>query len=301
VSADVTAVIPTRDRLALLEQTLATVLPQAAAVVVVDDGSGDGTAERVAALGVEVVRNDGPAWGSARARNRGIARARTELVAFVDSDDLLLPGALGALATAVGNAPFAYGCALAARREPAGWVAEGLIAARRGRTGDLLARNPVPSSGVVARRDALERVGGFDERLTYSEDHDLWLRLARLGAPVHVPRLVAIHRRHPGNRHEQARALADEAVITTREGATPERLGTLLLQHVLDAVDGRRPDELVRAVAALWAPGPSRAAILAAALRHQRYRRAAGAAGRRVLAERADVRAWLERQAAQAE
>lgn len=299
--ADVTVVIPTRDRLALLEQTLATVTTQAAAIVVVDDGSCDGTAERVVSLGIEVVRNDGPAWGSARARNEGIARARTELIAFVDSDDLLLPGALDALATAIGSAPFAYGCALAARRDPGGWVVEGLIAPPRGGVGDLLGYNPVPSSGVVARREALQRVNGFDARLTYSEDHDLWLRLAQLGAPAHVPDLVAIHRRHSGNRHDQARALSDEAMITAREGATAERLGTLLLEHAIRAVHARQPSELARAFGALWVPGPSRAAILAAALRHYRRRRAASAAGQRALAERPDVRTWLERQAAQSE
>jgi glycosyltransferase involved in cell wall biosynthesis len=294
---DVTVVIPTRDRLALLEVTLSTVIEQAAAVIVVDDGSSDGTAERLRRLPVTVVRNDGPAWGSARARNAGIARAETDHVAFVDSDDLLLPRALARLAGAIEAAPFAYGCGLAAAQTPDGWVSEGLIAPLRG--GDLRTRNPVPSSGVVANRAALDEVGGFDERLTYSEDHDLWLRLARLAAPAHVPELVVVHRRHPGNRHDQVRALRDEAEITRRAGATPERLGALLCEHAIQAVRARRPDELARAVRALWLPGPDRARILAAAARHQRVRRAAGAAGRRVLAERVDVREWLDAQPTQ--
>jgi hypothetical protein len=308
VSSETTVVIPTRDRVALLEQTLRTVLAQEPRpeVVVVDDGSGDGTAARLASLPVTVVRNDGAAWGASRARNEGIKRAETPFVAFVDSDDLLLPGALGSLAAALredGAAPFAYGCALAAAHTPAGWASEGVIAPERGTGGSLgalYARNAVPSSGALVRRSALDGLGGYDERLTFSEDHDLWLRLARTGAPVHVPELVVVHRRHGGNRHDQALALADEAAITRHADADPrlaparpERLGMLLCEHALEAVKAGDPAELARAARRLWLPGPGRGRILRAAARHFLRRRRAGALGRRVWEERADVREWL--------
>jgi len=303
VSADVSIVIPTRDRLALLEQTLETVLDQGS-VVVVDDASSDGTAERLRDLPVTVVRNDGPAWGPARGRNAGIAAAQTELVAFVDSDDLLLPGAIRKLAATLEarpGAPFAYGCALSAASTEHGWVPDALIAPLRGRADELFTRNPVPSSGALVRRDALRRVGGFDEHLDHTEDHDLWLRLARLGPPAHCPELVAVHRRHGGNRRDPSMAIADDVAITGHADAVPalrparpERLGALLCEYAIEATRAGRPADLARAVATLWSPESERGRILLAAGRHWRLRRAAAAAGRRVFAEQTPLRAWLE-------
>jgi len=303
VSADVSIVIPTRDRLALLEQTLETVLGQGT-VVVVDDASSDGTAELLRDLPVTAVRNDGQAWGPARARNAGIAATETELVAFVDSDDLLLPGAIQKLVAALEahpGAPFAYGCALSAARTERGWVPDGLIAPRRGRAGELYARNPVPSSGALVRRDALREIRGFDERLFHTEDHDLWLRLARLGPPAHTPELVAVHRRHGGNRRDLSLALGDDVTITGHadvvpalQAARPERLGALLCEHAIEATRAGRPAALVRAFAKLWASQPHRGRILVAAARHWRLRRAAASAGRRAFGEQPALRTWLE-------
>src|SRR5262245_33388702 len=93
----VSVVIPSHNRRRLLERTLRSVLAQAAGdleVVVVDDGSTDGTRD-AAGLDPRVVilRNDIPA-GVGSARNQGIAAARGEWIAFCDDDDLWSPDKL---------------------------------------------------------------------------------------------------------------------------------------------------------------------------------------------------------------
>jgi glycosyltransferase involved in cell wall biosynthesis len=98
---DVTVVIPTHNRKELLDRTLRSVLAQEdvdLSVVVVDDGSADGTEAFVQALAdprVSVVRHP-EARGVSAARNTGIARATTTWLAFVDDDDLWAPTKLRA-------------------------------------------------------------------------------------------------------------------------------------------------------------------------------------------------------------
>ena len=97
--AEVTVIIPTHNRRALLARTLHSVLAQRDVdleVVVVDDGSSDGTATAVAGLAddrVSVVRHPQPRGVSA-ARNTGIEKASSPWLAFVDDDDLWAPGKL---------------------------------------------------------------------------------------------------------------------------------------------------------------------------------------------------------------
>lgn len=305
----VTVVIPTRDRLLLLRETLRSVARQDldARIVVVDDGSTDGTAEALVCHDVSVVRNAAGGWGSGRARNAGLERVTTPFVAFLDSDDLLLPQALSTLLAALEadpEAPFAFGQALAAAHGSNGWSPQGLIAPlaleQQQIAAAMFARNFVPSSGAVVRTDAAKAVCGYDPALVYSEDQDFWLRLTRLGEPVFVERLVAIHRRHGGNRHISARAKHDDDTISARAAGDPRlasheaaRLGAQLCEESLDALRSRRPAELVKAMRRLLIGRKDRRAILAAAVRHFRRRRAAAAAGVRVWSGDAALRDWL--------
>jgi glycosyltransferase involved in cell wall biosynthesis len=306
----VTVVVPTRDRAALLRQTLWSVRSQRPEprVVVVDDGSADETPEVVAAAGATLVRNPAGGWGAGGSRNEGLRYVETELVCFVDSDDLLVPGALGRLTEALEahpDAPFAAGAALVGLDSGGTWAPYGFIAPsraelERGRAG-LYVRNWVPSSGVLARVDALRAVGGYDERLTYSEDHELWLRLATLGDPVHVHEITSVYRRHPENRHHAASASRDDSAITALADDDPalaavraEREGTRLAEAAVEAVRSGSPSAVASVVEG-WLRGPERDRTARAAARHVRRRRAAAAAGRRAWAERPDLVEWLER------
>jgi hypothetical protein len=101
---DVRVVIPARDEAAVVAACVAGVKAQATEVVVVDDGSSDGTGSVAVAAGATVIRLDGdpPAgWlGKPRACMAGAEGARTEWLAFVDADVVLAPGALATMAAA---------------------------------------------------------------------------------------------------------------------------------------------------------------------------------------------------------
>ena len=107
---DVSVVIPTRDRPEMLALTLRSVLGQERVdveVLVVDDGTGPGTAallERIGDERLHLLRNTGPP-GVSGARNSGIAAAKGNWIAFLDDDDLWAPGKLAtqlAAAAAIG-------------------------------------------------------------------------------------------------------------------------------------------------------------------------------------------------------
>ena len=190
--ADVTIVVPVRDRVAELERCLDAIERHSGwvSVVVVDDGSHDveghrGVAER---HGAALVRSAGSA-GPAAARNAGLARVRTELVAFVDSDIEVTSGWLDPL--------LAHLCddqvVLVAPRIVAPGGAASVVARYEQASSPLdmgTARAVVaprsriayvPSATLVARVDAMRTVDGFDPTLDVGEDVDLVWRLDERG------------------------------------------------------------------------------------------------------------------------
>jgi GT2 family glycosyltransferase len=211
-------------------------------LIVVDDCSRDGTpdiAEGMDDPRIRVVRQ--PAnRGPAAARNRGISVARAAIVCPLDSDDLWLPEYLETMGrTLESNPATAVACTDA-------WVLDDGTGRIRKTSAtatqyppqplpedpqtflaELLQRNFVYNS-VAARREALLKVGGYDERLWVGEDWELWLRLAAAGFRfVSVPRLLAVYRRRAGSLMSSSeRALAGRRevyrVVAEDWNATPE-------------------------------------------------------------------------------
>jgi glycosyltransferase involved in cell wall biosynthesis len=181
----VSVVIPTRDRLSLLTRALESVHDQTYSnleVIVVDDGSIDGTPDILARDDrVRLIRLDASVGGAA-ARNRGIAAARGDLIAFLDSDDQWLPEKLSAQVAVFEHNPrvgavycrhFDHDDETGVRSQSKGRIYTGDIMP------ELLSGNcPRTVSLFVVRKSALERAGGFDEGLRGFQDTDLWLRLA---------------------------------------------------------------------------------------------------------------------------
>lgn len=189
---DVTVVIPTHDRAALVARAVHGALAQARVaveVIVVDDGSEDATPSALAAIDdprLTVVRHD-VALGVAAARNAGIARAAAPWIAFLDDDDLWAPSKLAGQIDAMQRDPFArWACTGATIVTPALAPVRAERAPGPGPVADHLLRyNHVPggASSVLAETALVRNLGGFDPQLSSMADWDLWVRLA-LASPI---------------------------------------------------------------------------------------------------------------------
>jgi glycosyltransferase involved in cell wall biosynthesis len=218
----VSVVIPSRDALRWLPRAIASVGGgPGVEIIVVDDGSTDGTEAFLAALmrqapGLRAIT--GPGRGAAAARNAGIAAARAPLIAFLDADDRWRLDKLAqqaALHTARPDLGFSFTDYL--HRKPDGRLSGSCFefwprfAARHvaqpggfelgsDALAQLYAENVVGTSTVMARADLLRALGGFDEGLAQAEDWDLWLRLAARAPVGCLPQPLVEYLQHrPGN------------------------------------------------------------------------------------------------------
>ncbi len=205
-------VIPAHNAAAFLPETLASVSAQSFGdweIVAVDDGSRDGTWAILDKAGprVRAVRNE-TARGPAAARNRALAQARGELVAFLDADDLLLPSYLERQIALLDEAR--------ARGRRIGLVACDARLLDDGHYADytykdmtpdadlpitldrVLRRNPIYISALVPAAVGRE-VGWFDEELFGTEDFGLWLKILERGyEAIRNPEALAVYRRTTG-------------------------------------------------------------------------------------------------------
>jgi len=166
----------------MVREAVASVLAQRDAhfeLIVVDDGSTDGTSDKLANLnGVTVERTEHR--GPAAARNRGVGMARAPLIAFLDSDDVWAPDKLHRQLAFMREYP---DCAISQTTEI--WIRD----ARRvnpglrhlKRAGDIFVDSIrtclISPSAVILKTDLFRALGGFDEDLAAAEDYDLWLRI----------------------------------------------------------------------------------------------------------------------------
>lgn len=174
-------------------------------LIVVDDGSTDATPELLARRGsrLRVIRQANA--GMSAARNAGIAAARGDFVAFIDSDDWWRPEKLAQQVALLDAHPEIGFCSHATElQSPDGEVngvwpcpesTENLVSQILG------GRSAVAggASSVMVRKQLLERTGGFDARLRGAEDTDLWVRLAAAGNYACLPDRQVVVTRNPGS------------------------------------------------------------------------------------------------------
>jgi len=240
-----TIIIPTRDRVDTLGRAVGGVLAQEERdweLVIVDDGSTDGTATYLATLTdprIIVLVLDGR--GVSAARNAGLQRATGRYVAFLDSDDEVLPGWLSALGELLQRGVSVASCAATVID-----AADGSIEVRK--------PNPMPAptlflAGAFAvERPLLLAVGGYDEALNQAENTELGFRLIAecvyQGAQVMAvdEPLLVVHR---DTRRASARPKYDAVLhlLNRHETTLRENVRVYSLFAAVAAVDAARDGE----------------------------------------------------------
>ena len=179
----ISVVIPLFNKKDCIQKTMDSVLAQSFKdfeVIVVDDGSTDGSAEIVSLIPDNRIRvitkvNGGPS----SARNRGIEEAKGDLIAFIDADDVWALDHLMALTRLISDFPEAviYGMNYGLIQDKE--VIHSNTNSYRGYLSREWDRFPFFfwTSSTCCRKSVLDKVGGFDERMMYGEDCDLWFRL----------------------------------------------------------------------------------------------------------------------------
>jgi glycosyltransferase involved in cell wall biosynthesis len=221
----VSVVLPTRDRRDFLPRAIDSVQKQSYRnweLLIVDDGSVDGTAEFLAGLAGERLRcfrHHGA--GACAARNVALAQARGALIAYLDDDNMMHPGWLKAVVWGFEQRPEAnvlYGA----------YVVDDAGRIFRKKSGDLprlfflpydhhqVARRSIADIGAIAHRAGLPEAR-FDESLREMGDWDLFLRLTRTAPPLALPAIACFYTTDAPNRLSHGPTFAaDLATVRAR-------------------------------------------------------------------------------------
>jgi glycosyltransferase involved in cell wall biosynthesis len=181
----VSVIIPTFNRWPLLREAVASVLAQSYRdfeLIIVDDGSTDETAAEFTRTTLPLRYFIQAHRGVSAARNFGVRLARGRYLAFLDSDDLWLPGKLEAQARFFEEHDDVQIC-----QTEEIWMRRGIRVnpkhVHRKPSGDIFLRSLelclVSPSAVMLTRELFDKMGGFDEAFPVCEDYDLWLRIAQ--------------------------------------------------------------------------------------------------------------------------
>jgi glycosyltransferase involved in cell wall biosynthesis len=206
---DISIVVPTYNRREMVKRTVESLFAQnfpqvQYEIVVVVDGSRDGTADALRAMTApcRFTILEQANGGLAAARNAGARAARGDLLLFLDDDMLCVPELVAAHAAAHGNASrtVGFGCIFLSPESPPGLAAECF----NRELGSYYLRHRAPSSNEgeglehifgnsSLPRKLLAEAGGFDASFRMREDLELWVRLAAMGAQAKYVQLAVAY------------------------------------------------------------------------------------------------------------
>lgn len=209
----ISVIISTFNRKDLVLEAITSVLaqePKNYEIIVVDDGSTDGTADFLTSLKlpIEIISQENS--GVANARNRGIKEARGQYLAFLDSDDLWLPGILKTQLEYLSshpNAPLVY---VDQHIEIKGKRIKATRFTMKNFTHEEMSKFDLPTfarsypihiSSVMARSNLFREVGYFNENLKMHEDTDMWNRISEKYNIGYIKAPLVIFRREIDNKH----------------------------------------------------------------------------------------------------
>ncbi len=211
----VSVIVPTFNRANYIAECLDSLLAQtmpALEIIVIDDGSEDGTAGVLQAYGrrIRYIRKEN--GGKPTAVNLGLSLAQGELIWIFDDDDVALPNAIADRVSALQSRPdagFVYSPHYYGSDRADGRILKGRFYAIPEHSEDCffleLMKGCFFSLGsALVRTDAYRTVGGFDTELLSSEDYDMLLRLLRVFPSVYCPEPSFIVRQHTGVRGAKA-------------------------------------------------------------------------------------------------
>jgi len=220
----VSIITPSYNQAKYLEDTIRSVLDQDypnLEYIVVDGASTDGS------VGIIRKYEDKLAWwvsekdrGQAEAINKGLARTKGEIVAWLNSDDICLPGAISSAVKVFEEHPdvvLVYGNMLAVDENG---ETINILRYHQLNLEDLLCFQIIGQPAVFFRREALENAGELDLTYHFLLDHHLWLRLALQGRILHVDETWAAARYHAEAKNRAAFRILDWAHQTQPELAS---------------------------------------------------------------------------------
>ncbi len=199
--------------------------------VFVDGGSTDGTLEKLRSIPRDITLIENCREGISAAMNAGITAARGKIIAHLHSDDFYLhPNVL----RDVGRGFESSGCRWLFGRTALvinGRLIPENYAAPRYSRAQLLNGNFIPHPATFVERSLLQTSGGFNTRLRYAMDYDLWLRLAAIAEPLQLDTALTAFREHAGSLSTRNRMAAIKEDLEVRLSDTGPRPLQRLMHH----------------------------------------------------------------------
>jgi glycosyltransferase involved in cell wall biosynthesis len=210
----VTIVTPSLNQAQFLEDTMLSVMGQdypAVEFIVVDGGSTDGSIKIIRRHQARLAYwTSEPDSGQSSAINKGFARAKGRIFAWLNSDDLLSPSAVSIAAHFLNSEPdvgLVYGDRV--EIDAKGNVI-GVLRCPPHDPGIFRKDVTLPQETAFFRREVYEAVGGLDEDLHFAMDLDLWCKMAKVTRMRHIPAFLACFRRHGWSKSVTYDATVDE-------------------------------------------------------------------------------------------
>lgn len=232
----VSVIIPAYNCRAFIAETIKSVVSQTYdqwEVIIVDDGSTDDLSKFIDGViendsRIRYIRQDNK--GVSAARNHGFSKAKGDYVAFLDADDVWLPDNLKMKVQVLEDEGTGLvhsdGAVIDENSSPLGITLEGM-------EGDVLTpmllwegtQIPGPSS-VMVRREVLETVGLFDEKLSTAADKDLFIRIAARYKVTRIAQVTWQYRVHNHNMHKNISVMESDMIAVYEKARKAGLFGT---------------------------------------------------------------------------
>jgi len=229
----ISVITPSLNQGAFIERTIQSVLGQVGnfevEYIIMDGGSTDDTLDIVGPYQNRLTFISEKDHGQSDAINRGFAKASGDILAWLNSDDTYVPGALSAVAESYRKHEFDW-CFGNCRNIDANdneirrvITRYKMFQSRRYSLSRLLSRDFVSQPAAFFTKRAFQETGTLDLDLEYTMDYDYWLRLGKRCAPLYINRFLANFRWHDQSKNDaNYRASAREAYLVAKKYAQPK-------------------------------------------------------------------------------